>query len=98
MAGGRDEGNTSGFGQTPSAEIVDSFHTNADTDVRRESIHHTLGPLPTQAAPGNHSHKGGDSELLFTGETVSGSRTDGTAVQSIIQILVAFGATDSSTA
>lgn len=97
MAGGNSDERNTGVTAAPTAEEVDLLHTNADTDVRRESVHHTLGPLPTQAAPGNHRHRGGDSELLISGETVSGSRTDGTAVQSIIQILVALGATDSST-
>lgn len=33
-------------------------HANADTDTSTSSIHHTLGPGPTQAAPGNHTHDG----------------------------------------
>lgn len=82
----------------PTSEEVDNFHTNADTDLRNEAIHHTLGPAPTQAAPGNHKHDGGDSELLLTGETISGSRGSDAWRLSINAILVKMGATDNSTA
>jgi Chaperone of endosialidase/Phage tail repeat like len=33
-------------------------HAQVDTDTSTSSIHHTLGPGPTQAAPGNHTHDG----------------------------------------
>jgi hypothetical protein len=35
---------------------VDKLHTNADTDARKESIHHQIGTGDTQAAAGNHTH------------------------------------------
>lgn len=81
----------------PSAREVDDAHQNADTDVRRESKHHTLGPNPTQASPGNHTHDGGDSELLLTGLTISGSRNSDVWRQSVNAILVRLGAVDAST-
>ena len=84
-------------GETLSAEDVERLHTNADTDSRKEALHHTLGARGNQASPGDHDHKGGNSVLLFTGETIVGDRTDGTALLSVIQILTKFGATDSST-
>lgn len=31
-------------------------HQSPDTDASQLALHHTLGPLPTQAAPGNHAH------------------------------------------
>lgn len=31
-------------------------HTNSDVDADRNAMHHTLGPGPNQAAPGNHDH------------------------------------------
>jgi len=37
--------------------LIDPFnqaHSNADSDLDSDSIHHTLGQGPTQAAPGNH--------------------------------------------
>lgn len=85
-------------GQKPTAEEVDDFHTNADVDTRIESIHHTLGPGATQAAPGNHLHDGGTSPLLLSGFTLTGSRGGNTALVSIIACLVRLGATDSTTA
>jgi hypothetical protein len=88
-----------GLGEEPSptAEEVERFHTNADVDTRAESAHHTLGPSPTQAAPGNHRHDGGDSELLLSGFTITGSQGGNTALPSIIACLVRLGAQDSST-
>ena len=81
-----------------SAEQVEEFHKNADTDVRAESIHHTLGPRPSQAAPGSHKHDGSDSSLLLDGYTIIGSRSSSTSIlPSIIAGLVRLGMTDSST-
>jgi hypothetical protein len=82
----------------PAADVVDDFHTNADTDSRTQSLHHTLGAAPTQAAPGDHTHDGGTSPLLLTGITLSGSRGGNVAMISIISALVRLGATDSTTA
>lgn len=81
----------------PTAEQVEVFHTNADTDTRKESLHHTLGSGPAQASPGNHRHDGGDSELLLAGVTLTGSRGASSAMVSIISALVRLGATDSTT-
>lgn len=80
------------------AEEVDDFHTNSDVDLRTESHHHTLGPTPTQASPGNHIHDGGSSPLLLSGYTISGSRNSDTWRLSVNAILVRLGATDQSTA
>lgn len=82
----------------PDAAAVEDFHTNADTDIRRESLHHTLGPGEAQAAPGSHSHDGGDSALLLSGMTLSGSRGGNVALISVIAALVRLGATDNTTA
>ena len=80
------------------AEQVENLHKNSDTDVRKESIHHTLGPRNSQAAAGDHKHDGSDSALLVSGMTIIGSRSDPTAIlPSIIAILVRLGAIDSST-
>lgn len=81
----------------PTADTVDDFHTNADTNTRPESLHHTLGPSPTQASPGDHTHDGGSSNLLLSGTTISGSRATDAYRLSINAILVKLGATDSST-
>lgn len=46
------------------AKEVREFHLRADTDGSPKAIHHTLGPGPNQAAPGNHTHDGGQSATL----------------------------------
>lgn len=79
-------------------EVVSKIHQYDDVDVRAESHHHTLGGGPFQATSGGHRHRGGDSELLLSGTTISGSRGSATAMVSIISALVALGATDSTTA
>lgn len=82
----------------PSADKVSDFHTNSDVDTRREAQHHTLGPGPAQATAGDHIHDGGDSQLLLTGLTITGSRGGNVAMVGVIACLVRLGATDSSTA
>jgi hypothetical protein len=82
----------------PPPQVVDDFHENSDLDARAESQHHTLGPGPTQASPGNHRHDGGDSALLLEGETISGSRNSDAWRLSVTAILVKLGAIDNSTA
>ena len=81
----------------PPSQVVDDFHENSDLDSRAESQHHTLGPSPTQAAPGNHKHDGGDSALLLEGQTISGSRATDAWRISVNAILVRLGAVDNST-
>lgn len=80
------------------AEQVEAIHQNSDVDLRAEAQHHTLGPSPTQASPGDHMHDGGTSPLLLTGVTLTGSRGGNAALPSIIQALVKLGATDQTTA
>ena len=82
----------------PPSQVVDDFHENSDVDSRAEAQHHTLGPNPNQAAPGNHTHDGGDSALILEGETISGSRATDAWRISVNAILVRLGATDNSTA
>lgn len=82
----------------PDAQAVEDFHSNADTDVRPESLHHTLGPSPSQAAPGNHTHNGSDSPQLLEGVTLVGSRGGNAALASVISALVKLGAQDTTTA
>lgn len=87
-----------GLTSAPSSKAVEEFHTNSDVDVRKESLHHTIGMGPNQAAPGDHNHFDGKSAPLFSGKTITGSKTNGTALASVIQILVDGGAIDASTA
>lgn len=77
---------------------VDDFHQQSDADARSESQHHTLGPKQTQASPGNHTHDGGLSPLLWAGSTIVGSRGGNQALAGVIAVLVQKGAVDSTTA
>lgn len=93
----RDTGTVDDGGPTATAEEVERFHMNADTDIRPEALHHTLGSAPGQASPGDHKHDGSDSELLLAGTTLTGSRGGNIALQSVIAALVRLGAQDSTT-
>ena len=84
------------FGR-PDAVTVRELHTNADTDIQPDSIHHTLGPGYNQAASGQHNHDGANSPLLLEGFTISGSKGGNAALASAIAALVKLGATDSTT-
>lgn len=81
----------------PPGQVVDDFHTNSDIDSRAEAQHHTLGPQPTQASPGDHTHDGGDSRLLLEGTVLAGSRDSDVWRQAVNAILVRLGATDQTT-
>ena len=80
---------------------VGDLHRNADTDLRPDAIHHTLGQRQTQASPGSHSHNGGDSVFLMDNVVFTGSRSSATATV-LAQVLTALastmGATDSTSA
>ncbi len=78
--------------------VVAQIHKNADTDVNKTSIHHTLGPDANQAAPGNHTHDGSTSPQLLVGVSITGSRGGNVALASVIDVLEALGATDNTTA
>jgi len=80
----------------PDAQAVQDFHTNSDVDVTKESQHHSLGPLPTQAAPGDHTHNGADSPRLLESIVITGSKGGNAALASVISALVKLGATDNS--
>lgn len=47
-----------------SAGDVNDFHANSDVDKSTLSQHHTLGPQPNQAAPGDHDHNGRNSRKV----------------------------------
>ena len=84
------------FGR-PDADSVREFHTNADTDVTPDSIHHTIGPGYNQAASGQHNHDGSNSPFLLEGYTISGAKGGNTALASVIAALVKLGAADATT-
>lgn len=83
---------------SPDARTVEAFHRKADTDTKHEAAHHTLGTGENQASPGSHNHDGTTSRLILDGFAITGDRSDGTALVSVIQALVQLGATDSTVA
>lgn len=50
-------------------------HATPDTDAAAASLHHTLGPTSSQAAPGNHGH----SEFALSGHNHAGEHSHVTA-------------------
>lgn len=83
--------------KVPSAREVEALHENSDKDGSHQALHHTLGAGRNQASPGDHSHDGGTSKLLLEGVSIIGSKGDGAALNSVINILVThFGATDAT--
>ena len=81
-----------------SSKEVSLFHTNSDVDGSSKALHHSLGSNRGQASPGDHTHDGGTSKLLLEGISVTGSRSGGGALLSVISILTSLGATDATTA
>lgn len=84
--------------QTPDPRTVELFHQNCDVNQSKDAFHHTIGTDEFEAASGSHTHNGSDSLQLLTEEEITGSRSGGTALTSIIGILTRMGAKDSTTA
>lgn len=82
----------------PPQRMVNEFHTNDDVNRDADAHHHTLGIGANQAASGAHDHDGSNSVQLLAGFTLTGSRSGGGALLSVIQALVQLGAEDSTTA
>lgn len=100
MASNKGSKYTGAYGASrPDADAtkVDDFHQQSDLNTRSESQHHTLGSSQGQAAAGNHTHSGGDSPYLWTGNTIVGARGGNMALSSVIAILVQKGAVDGTT-
>ena len=83
---------------SPAGPEVAKFHRNSDVDSRPEAQHHTLGPLPSQASPGDHNHRDNNSAPLLEGITLTGSKAGANVIvlSSIVAALKALGATDST--
>lgn len=80
---------------------VTELHRKSDTNLRPDSIHHTLGGRAVQGSPGDHTHDGGTSAQLVA-TTISGSKTTSLAtlaavVGSLIDSLAAIGITNATT-
>jgi hypothetical protein len=83
---------------SPSARIVNKFHNRSDIDSSPTAQHHTLGLKRDQAASGAHRHDGRDSQLILAGVSITGSRSGGGALDSVLAILEQLGAVDNTTA
>jgi hypothetical protein len=57
-----------------SAGEVNDFHSNSDVDKSTLAQHHTLGPQPNQASPGDHNHDGRNSKRLSATDLLLTSR------------------------
>lgn len=78
--------------------VVAQIHRNDDTDVAKDSHHHTIGPGSAQSAAGNHNHDGVTTPQLLAGVTLTGAKGGNAALASVCAALVLLGATDSTTA
>lgn len=87
-------------GASPDAKVVAAFHRYADTDARKEAIHHTLGTGANQSADGLHNHQGGHGVSLLPDVVFTGSRSANLQIvlKQVIDALVLLGATDNTTA
>jgi hypothetical protein len=98
VGGDKFKGKYENTGTDVPPQVVKDFHKRADTDSSAQAIHHTLGMKAGQASPGDHRHDGASSIKILKGTTITGSRSGGSALVSIIDALEKLGATDSTTA
>lgn len=85
-------------GKPPTTEQVQKIHEKSDKDGSPKAQHHTLGPGPNQAAPGNHTHDGGASAFLLDQVTFTGSRATFSAIEiQLVDALIRLGAVDATT-
>ena len=83
----------------PPQRMVNEFHTNDDLNRDAQAHHHSLGIGVNEAASGAHTHDGTNSVQLGAGIIISGSRSSGGALLSVIQAMVQIlGVEDSTTA
>lgn len=82
----------------PPQRMVNEFHTNDDLNRDAQAHHHSLGIGVNEAASGAHNHDGSNSVQLLAGFTLTGSRSGGGALISVISALEQLGAQDSTTA
>lgn len=83
--------------QFASPQAVNDFHRNSDIDSSPEAQHHTLGVGANKAAPGDHRHNGEDSPLLLEGVSISGSRSNGDALNQLLIVLGDWGLQNETT-
>lgn len=72
---------------------VSDIHRKADTDLRAESLHHTLGYTSRQALPGDGMRRSLNG-YKFTGSTATYNQA---LLKQILTALKSFGADDQTT-
>jgi len=90
---------TSPYQETTPQDVA-KFHSRDDSDTGIQAHHHTIGIRRNQAAAGNHNHDGSSGKKLGEGLalTVSGSRSSGAALASLIsQLKLIMELTDNTT-
>lgn len=75
---------------------MSNVHNPNDQDTSKLAGHHSIGTSNLQGAAGDHTHDGENSVAILE-YTITGSRTDGTALTNILAALGALGITDSTT-
>jgi len=85
---------------SPDRETVGDFHRYSDKDANTDSLHHSLGNRPTQAARGDHLHRDNNGLPLLDGVILTGSRSINTVdiVRQICEALGTLGASNNTTA
>lgn len=79
-------------------EEVAEIHARSDVDSSAQAQHHTLGIKHDQSSPGDHKHDGKSSRRLAEGLTLSGTKSGGTALTNLIDMLeTVLGFTDNTT-
>lgn len=67
---------------------VAQIHATSDNDSGPLAQHHTLGTEPGQSSPGNHTHDGRESKLLYQPRvSITGSRGGNVALQNLLTVL-----------
>jgi hypothetical protein len=84
--------------ETPTPREVAALHARSDLDSSQQAQHHTLGIKHDQASPGDHKHDGKSSRKLLEGQTLTGTKSGGSALTNLIDMLeAALGFTDNTT-
>lgn len=83
---------------SPTPKEVAALHARSDLDSSQQAQHHTLGIKHDQASPGDHRHDGKSSRKLLEGQTLTGTKSGGSALTNLIDMLeAALGFTDNTT-
>lgn len=83
--------------ETPTPAEVAHLHARSDVDSSQQAQHHTLGIKHDQGSPGDHKHDGKNSRKICEGLTLNGTKSGGTALTNLIDMLESvLGFTDNT--